>query len=216
MVKLGNVFILGDSYSTFKGCIPDGYDPYYSEDETDITDVRKKEQTWWHLLLENTKSALIQNNSFSGTTVCNTGYGANFCPDTSFVGRLEKLISDGFFKINNVDTFLFFGGTNDSWADSPIGELCFEEQSDEEIKSVLPAFCRALSDINKYLPDVQPLVIINSELKKEITDGFKIACEHYGIDFIQLENIEKQNGHPNIAGMKQIFTQVYSFLEKAK
>ena len=29
---LGNIFILGDSYSTFSGYIPEGYAPYYDED----------------------------------------------------------------------------------------------------------------------------------------------------------------------------------------
>lgn len=215
MINLGNVFIFGDSYSTFKDCIPNGYATYYSDEETDKTDVRAKEQTWWHQLIENTNSVLVQNNSFSGTTICNTRYDNEFCPETSFVGRLENLISKGFFKENPIDTMLVFGGTNDSWANSPIGELCFEEQSDEMIKSVLPAFCRFLSDVKKVLPSVKPIVIINTELKKEITDGLKAACEHYGVDYLQLENISKQNGHPDIAGMNRIFTQIYSFLERA-
>ena len=34
-----NVFILGDSYSTYKGCIPEGYKFYYS-DENDTPSVR--------------------------------------------------------------------------------------------------------------------------------------------------------------------------------
>ena len=32
MVNLGNVLILGDSYSTFKGFIPEGYLYYYLSD----------------------------------------------------------------------------------------------------------------------------------------------------------------------------------------
>ena len=56
---LGNVFILGDSYSTFEGYIPDGYVAYYKEDGPQYIeefsemksyerDVFRVEQTWWY------------------------------------------------------------------------------------------------------------------------------------------------------------------------
>ena len=33
MKSIGNVFVLGDSYSTFKGYIPEGYATYYGDKE---------------------------------------------------------------------------------------------------------------------------------------------------------------------------------------
>ena len=37
------VSILGDSYSTFQGVNPEGYNPFYPNDRNDVTEVS---QTW--------------------------------------------------------------------------------------------------------------------------------------------------------------------------
>lgn len=50
--------------------------------------------------------------------------------------------------------------------------------------------------------------MINTELKTEIADGFKTACERYGVEYIELKEIDKYSGHPNIRGMRQIREQV--------
>ena len=55
-MSYNNVLILGDSYSTFNGYIPDGYITYYSENERPETDVRRVEETWWHSLLSEKSS----------------------------------------------------------------------------------------------------------------------------------------------------------------
>ena len=73
MVNLGNVFILGDSYSTFEGYIPEGFGAYYAPVPKTDTDVNKVEQTWWMQVLNNSESKLIRNCSWTGTTICNTG-----------------------------------------------------------------------------------------------------------------------------------------------
>ena len=61
MLELGNVFILGDSYSTFKGHIPEGYHPYYSSD-SEGGDVDSVEKTWWHQLVSDNNAVLLMNN----------------------------------------------------------------------------------------------------------------------------------------------------------
>ena len=61
MKNLGNVFILGDSYSTFKGYIPDEYHAYYSSEGRKETDVNAVSQTWWKMLLDETKANLVLN-----------------------------------------------------------------------------------------------------------------------------------------------------------
>ena len=43
-----NVFILGDSYSTYEGYIPEGYDPCYGDYVENGTDVHQVEKTRWH------------------------------------------------------------------------------------------------------------------------------------------------------------------------
>ena len=214
MLNLGNVLILGDSYSTFEGCIPEGYKSWYFSVPENDTDVTDKTKTWWYKLIENTDSELVRNESYSGTTVCNIRYGGEYCPKTSFIGRFDKLINDGFFKQNTVDTVLIFGGTNDSWANSPVGSAETEDFNAESLKCVLPAFRYLLKRVKQTLPDAETVFIMNTELKKEISDGFINLCNICGTEYVTLKEISKKSGHPDIKGMEQIYRQVYGFLEK--
>ena len=170
MKDLGNVFILGDSYSTFEGYIPEGYIHYYSRADREETDVNAVGQTWWKKLLDDTESNLILNCSYSGTTVCNTGYDGEDYSDKSFVARLDKLIDGGFFKENNIDTFFIFGGTNDTWSGAPVGELMYDGWSKADLYNALPAFCYMLSRVKENV-SARVVVILNDILKDEITVG---------------------------------------------
>lgn len=214
MIDFGNVFILGDSYSTFKNYIPAGYDTWYSNNKTQDNDVTEVEQTWWHLFLKSTDSILKLNCSWSGTTICNTGYNGEDCKNKSFIGRLEKFIMDRWFNENKIDTFIIFGGTNDSCANSPIGELKYSNWSEKDLYSVLPAFCYLLNKVKMLLPYARIICIINTGLKPEIAENYKIACDRYNVEAIELTNIDKKSGHPSIEGMKQIAGQVLSFVAK--
>ena len=146
------------------------------------------------MLLEQTESTLVRNCSYSGTTICHTGYNGTDCKDISFIARFDNLLAENFFSENKIDTFLLFGGTNDTWADSPIGELTWSDWKTEELYSVLPAFCYLIHKI------------------RTITDNFKIVCEKYGVDIVELNDIDKNSGHPTIKGMKQIKDQVLAHL----
>lgn len=212
MINLGNVFILGDSYSTFEGHIPEGYDCYYGSNYHNEINVEAVNDTWWQQLLNETDSNLVLNCSWSGTTICRTGYGNADRTEICFMGRLDRLIEEGFFENNKIDTFFVFGGTNDNWVPSPIGELKYSDWTDEELFSFCPAVCYLLNKLKAYLPDTRVIFLINSDLKTEITENVKKACEHYGIEYIALKNIEKLNGHPNKNGMTQIKDQIIEHL----
>lgn len=209
MVKLGNVMLLGDSYTTFEGHIPEGYAPYYApttrpEIETDVKHV---EQTWWHQLIAETESELILNCSWSGTTICNTGYDGRDASEWSFIARMDQLLEKGFFKENPIDTLFIFGGTNDVGAHSPLGELQYGDWTREDLKQALPAFCYLLDRTQKCLPDTRVVCIMN-EIKPAYADGYRAACAHYGIECINLKNLDLQNFHPTVKGMVQIKEQV--------
>jgi len=73
---------------------------------------------------------------------------------------------------------------------------------------VLPAFCYLLKRVKANVVGARVVVILNDVLKDEISDGFKTACKKYDIEFIALENIDKNFGHPTILGMSQIKEQV--------
>lgn len=207
-MNFNNVLIFGDSYSTFEGYIPEGFAVYYSKNGSGETDVRNVNETWWYQLLSETDSKLVQNNSWSGSTICYTGYSGDCSETSSFICRLNKLTDALFFKENEINTVFVFGGTNDSWANSPIGELKYSDFKKDELYSVLPAFCFFINKLKELLPNADIVNIINTELKPEISEGFKAACEHLGIKHIVLNDIDKRGGHPTVKGMTQIKNQI--------
>lgn len=220
-MSFGNVFILGDSYSTFEGWIPEGYSFFYSKNGVRMMDgksidenekVCKAEQTWWHMLVTESNSSLVLNNSWSGSTICNTGYGGNDSSSFSFITRIDKLIKDGFFEKNKIDTFFVFGGTNDSWAEAPMGELQFVDWQADDLYKAIPAFCYLLDTLKNKLPDVRPVVLINTGLKPEIEENYIEGCKKYGVEFVKFESIHKWDGHPTLTGMKQIKDKILEIL----
>ena len=220
---LKNVFVLGDSYSTFEGYVPEGYVSYYRPDgpsylrkkpelEKNENDVFTVEQTWWYNLIKENGNLLL-NCSWSGTTICNTGYNGCDNSKCSFVARIEKLIEEGYFKKNKVDTFLLFGGTNDNWSDAPLGKAVYSDWTKEDLYNVFPGFTYLIHLLKTNLPDTKIYFILNHGFKAEITDFYKQTCEKNAIPLIELHDIEKREGHPTIKGMETIKNQVLDFIK---
>lgn len=208
-MSLGNVLIFGDSYSTFEGYIPEGYEAYYSKVARDGQGVDDVTLTWWHKLITQTESKLIMNNSWSGSTVGFTGYNnADTSKTSSFICRAEALIAEGFFEKEEIDTVIVFGGTNDSWALAPVGELKFDGILREDLYSVLPSFCYLFGRLGAIRSLKRIIAVINTELDPKIAQGVESACEHYGITCVALKNIDKIYGHPTSLGMEQIGKQI--------
>ncbi len=191
------VSILGDSYSTFQGMNPEGYAPFYPNDRNDVTEV---EQTWWSLYIKAKGYELEQNNSWGGTTICNIGYGGRDVTESSFNARYEML--------GNPDIIFLFGGTNDAWARSPIGEYQYADWTTEDCKAFRPALACLLVNLQTKYPNAKVYALLNSELREEINESCREICKHYNVPLIELYDIEKQNGHPSIKGMKSICDQI--------
>ena len=203
-----SVSILGDSYSTFENYIePKGNEMWYfvhpDPKRTDVSDVK---QTWWHQLIKDGGYRLEQNNSYSGSTVCTTGYRGEDYTERAFITRMDNL--------GCPDILLIFGATNDSWANAPIGEFVWGDWTEEQLKSFRPALTYMLSHIVDRYPNTELLYIINDGLKPEITSSIVEACDRYGVPYVQLQDIDKTAGHPNVNGMKQIKEQVAKAVEK--
>ncbi len=212
-MNLGNVFILGDSYSTYKGYIPNENSPYYSDDGKDSLDVTNVNLTWWKKLIDETGSNLVLNESYSGSTYCYTGYNGDYVPKTSFVGRLRRCVESGVFK-TKIDTVLVMGGTNDTWAKSPVGKLMYENRTEEDLKEALPAFCEVMEILKANVKDARIIIILNKELSNEITEGYKAACKHYSVEYMELLPLSLKVGHPTKAGMEEIKDQIIKYIEK--
>lgn len=206
-----NILIMGDSYSTYEGYIPKGYHYYYSDTRVEKPIVKGVEKTWWKRLANENDLNILLNDSFSGSSVCNT-VRETLTVETSFISRMDKYIANQFFSENRVDTMLIFGGTNDSWINAPIGKLTYSDWAAEDLSCVLPAFCYLIDRAKTVAKEV--FAIINCDLNPEITAGFVEACKKYNAGYVCLNEIDKENGHPTELGMKQISKQVSEGLHK--
>jgi len=197
--------VLGDSYSAFEGFVePDSNAIWYAPDMQYNNNVRDPEMMWWWLLADTLQLSVLHNNSFSGSTICNTGYFHRDYSDRSFVARMTN--------VGNPDLLIVFGGTNDCWIGVPLGDYIYDNWSAEQLFMFRPALCRLLDWLRRQYPQTMTLFVCNSDLKEPYTTSMKTACRHYGIDFLQLTNIDKQSGHPSVSGMKQIARQIAGFL----
>ncbi len=197
------ILIFGDSYSTYEGYIPEGYAVYYPNN--DVNDVSK---TWWTMLAKEAGFEVVLNNSWSGSTICNMGYDGDCSKTSSFIFRLNQLIENGFFEKNKIDRVLVFGGTNDSWTENVCGEPKYSDWTEEDLLVVLPGISYFMDKLSSIMPKEKIHVIINSELRADVTDGIADICSHCEIPYTRLENIDKTDGHPTYAGMTAIKNQV--------
>ena len=196
-----SVAIFGDSYSTFENYLScDTNAVWYFQGKQQKTDVTDVEQAWWHLLLKEKGWKLECNNSFSGSTICYTGYRKEDYQNRSFHNRLRYLGSP--------DIILVFGATNDCWAKSPIGDYKYSDWTKKDLYSFRPAMAAMCDGLKKRYPNVDIYFIMNCDLTETITTSCRTICNHYGIPMIELHDVDKINGHPSIKGMKTIAEQV--------
>ena len=177
------VSILGDSYSTFYEHVrPSTNLSWYGvPDEPKENDVRNVEQTWWSILTRGDAYRLEVNNSYSGSTICCTGYDGADYSDRAFIARTLNL--------GDPEVIIIFGSTNDR-----------------------PAFSFLLHSLTRLYPSARLYNVTNTELSTEITTAMDEICHHYGVTNIRLHDIDKQWGHPSVAGMESIARQILSAL----
>jgi len=191
------VSVLGDSYSTFVGIIPSNYSSFYPNDRNDVTKI---EQTWWSLYVKAKGYALEKNDSWGGTTICGTGYGGTDSSYSNFISRVDSL--------GNPDIIFVFGGTNDAWAGSPMGEYQYSDWTKDDCKYFRPALACLTDMLQKRYANAEICFILNSELREPVNESMREVCKHYNVKLVELHDIEKQNGHPSINGMKSICDQL--------
>lgn len=202
MKSLGRVAVFGDSYSTFEGCVPEGYDTYYGKEKHVDTGVIRREDTWWDQLIRETGSTLVINDSYSGSTICYTGRKSHPV-SSSFAARVNRVF-DGTVPL---DTIILLGGTNDSWINSPLGDPSVKEwnaYTEEDKKDVLPAIGYVVGVLRARYPAARIVTVVNSGLKPEIAGTIKAAAEKNGCVTVELTDVSKVNGHPDRAGMIRI------------
>ena len=207
-INIYKVSILGDSYSTFINFLTPNTNFYWYPCSNNDNDVKTVEQTWWYQFLQENGSVLEYNNSFSGSTICNTGYNGANSSSSSFITRMKNL--------GNPNLIIIFGGTNDSWANSPLGNYKYSDWTEDDLKCFRPAFAYMLDYLIKKYPNEKIINLVNSDLKSEITDAQTFICKQYNVENIQLKNINKMSGHPSVAGMISIKNQILNIISNVK
>jgi len=203
-----SVSVLGDSYSTFEGFMtPASNELWYYCKPRGNTDVNEVTQTWWWQTIKEMGWKLDTNNSYSGATIGYHGYSGNDYSQRSFITRMDQ--------IGKPDILFVFGGTNDSWAGEKVGDYKWGDWQYGDFYTYRPAMAYMLNYLLLHHPNVQIYVLINDGLRDDITESSKEICRHYGVPFILLNGIDKQNGHPTVKGMRQIAEQVMAAV-KAK
>ena len=202
--------VLGDSYSAFEGWIPDGYQPSYGVNNYNgIISVR---QMWWWILADRTGATIMRNSSYSGSTICNTGYNGADATKTSYLTRAAADFGASKVLEPKPDLIIIFGGTNDDWAGTALGEAKYADWTADDLKTVAPAFCKLISDLTEYNPGADIVFVLNTGMGTEITARFKEICTHYSVLCVELSDIDKTSGHPSVTGMEQIATQIQAVL----
>ncbi len=212
---LKNFMVIGDSYSAYEGYVPEGCLPHYGPSmENEIYRRVKDTDMWWYKLKEKVGGNLLLTAAASGSAIAYTGWDG-YNSDYSFIGRFEKLIKEGFFEKNKVDTLFIFGGTNDYWIAGAKGEIKRENITEKDKELQLPAVIYFFDLVRKTLPNTRVIVLVNDaiyegELRTRIIEESRINA----FECICLENIEKDDGHPTVKGMTEISNQIISFLEE--
>lgn len=206
--KNPKISVLGDSYSTFAGAIPRGNAVWYPCQPPLSNDVRKVEQCWWSQVIARLSGTLERNESWSGSTVCNTGYkGADVCHN-SFVARVMRL--------GDPDVILVCGGTNDDWAKVPLGAFKYGAWTLADLKAYRPALAKLLHDLKELYPNAKVLFVLNDWIRGgDYGKSTHSICVHYGVPCLDLKNVAKINSHPSVAGMRSMAEQVVAALAES-
>lgn len=213
------IAILGDSYSTYGGWIPEGYLTWYGIDGVDgknssKNDVSSVSDTWWHLLMTRYNCTLLMNSSYSGSPVSYTGYKTDTNPTgdehkTAFITRMKQDLAASKVK---PEVIFILGGTNDHYAPAPSGTIQYAGWSEEDLKCFFPAFAYMLDYLKKEHPTARIINIQNDCFSDEEAAAIATITTHYRVQNVVLSNIKGsanlQGGHPTRATMQRIAEQV--------
>lgn len=210
--------IFGDSYSTFEGWLtPSTNEPWYftanHKFRTKGNDVEAVEQTWWYQVIERMGGKLEMNNSYSGSTICRTGYKDQNGQHADYTRRSFVTRSR---NLGEPDVILMCAGTNDCWCGAPYGDYVYADWTQDELYCIRPSIAKLLFNLNSNYPTARVLFILNSDMTPEFVETVHTICKHYGVECLDLHDIDKQYGHPSQKGMKSIADQVVEYLQQKR
>ena len=147
--------ILGDSISTYSGYLPSGYETYYPRG-----DLNSVDKTWWKKLIAYSGMSLLQNASWSGSTVSgdtSTTTGRIGCSDA----RINALKNGTILP----DIIFCYISTNDWSSGVPAGSFDSKESipSAQVINNISDAYALMLYKIRTTYPNADVYCITSLE-----------------------------------------------------
>ena len=201
--------VLGDSYSTYEGYVEPDSNAVFPYDEIGLTGV---EQMWWSQVADSTGWLLEQNNSFSGSLICNMN-AVNYYGPYSFIRRMNNL--------GNPNVIFILGGTNDVYFEAPFGDYVYSDWTEEQLCTFRPALAYLLDNLKRNYPHAKLYFLlethpcpggIDTETLLNLAESVHRITYHYNVECIDLYDIHKSRWHPDVQGQKDIADQVLEYL----
>ena len=203
------VSIVGDSYSAFTGWVPEGNNVSY---DGTFNGVASFSSMWWFKVIQKFNMSLMLNESWSGSTICNTGYNASDATATSFLTRITKRYGATNTLGQKPQVLFVLGGLNDTWANSPVGNVKYSDWTTDDLKTTLGAYSKMINDILLYNPGIEIINFEYAAVSQAIRDGKALICENFGVKNVPISAVDSLAGHPTTQGMQQIVDQIIAAL----
>ena len=195
------VSILGDSISTYKGFIPEGYATFYPYSTAGLSNYN---ETWWMQVINKLGMKLHANNSWGGSCV-SSGTGSSATVNDE---RLSTLLVDGVAP----DVIIIFMGNNDC-ASKYVQHSTF----DSSYKTMMDKIKKLCPNAEIVIMTLPPAGSFFNESDRILYNQTIIKyANEYNCKLVELtKEFEKCDSiHPKKKGMDTIFEQVYSALIK--
>ena len=201
------VSILGDSISTFKNYVPEGYACFYPYPTADVNDVN---YTWWMRVVNKLGMSLLKNNSYSGSCV-SAGTGSSGTTNDSRLVELTK-------GTERPDIILIFMGANDCGS-SNVSLSAFQSS----YKVMLDKIQTLCPESEIYLITLPSSGLYTEQDRIKYNAVIESYAASYELPLIDLGNLYTTTSykdyvvdscHPNNAGMIEISNAIVEELLK--
>ena len=203
------VSILGDSGSTYKGYVPDGYSCFYPYPTADFGDVN---QTWWMQVINKLGMKLLKNNSYSGTCV-SSGTGSYSTVEDN---RLKELL----FGTEAPDIIIIFMGSNDC------GSAYVKDETFKSSYKIMLDKIKVLCPNSEiYIMTLPPSMLYKEANRVNYNKVIRDYANEYKLPIVEMDNAYNgedctnflvDSAHQNFAGMTKVAEAVVKGMLESK
>lgn len=189
--------IIGDSISTYKDYIIDGYKSHYPAD-----DVNSVQKTYWKRIMDIVGGEIEVNASYASSTVTNKRQSAGY---PSLCDRANVL--------GNPDTIIIALGTNDSTDNVPLGDYDFDSNASElDEQYFRNAYIKGIKMLQSAYPSAK-LILISFSMGNDYKESIAFIANHYDLPYIDCSDNDTYDGkHPSYSGMLQACSQLSNYI----